>query len=95
MPQVFSYSNFNREAGEVGVCTAAALDEKHVQWAKVKPVKEKAPSKQYGVPAEPGPDLGIEYRYSIGPSKSALVCRSVLPPELPLLVQTELSGVEY
>ena len=63
--QVFSYSNFNRAEGEVGECTAAALNGKDVQWAKVRAVKEKAPSKQYGVPAEPGPDLGIEYRYSI------------------------------
>ena len=59
--QIFSYSSFNRE-GEVGECTAAALEAKGAQWVKVKPPRVKAPSKQYGVPAEPGPDLGIEYR---------------------------------
>ena len=56
--QVFSYSHFNKE-GEVGAATADALSARDVRWAKVK--SEKAP---VGVPAEPGPDLGIEYRYS-------------------------------
>lgn len=63
--QIFSYSSFNRAEGEVGECTAAALAAKGAQWVKVKAPKVKAPSKQYGVPAEPGPDLGIEYRYHL------------------------------
>ena len=60
--QVFSYSSFNKAEGELGECTAAALDARDVLWVKVKPQKEKAPAKQYGVPAETRPDLGIEYR---------------------------------
>lgn len=59
--QIFSYSSFNRE-GEVGESTAAALEAKGAHWVKVKPPRVKPPSKQYGVPAQPGPDLGIEYR---------------------------------
>ncbi|KAL0039615.1 hypothetical protein WJX77_003445 [Trebouxia sp. C0004] len=55
---VFSYSHFNKE-GEVGETTAEALSARDVRWAKVK--SEKAP---VGVPAEPGADLGIEYRYT-------------------------------
>lgn len=54
--QVFSYSHFNKE-GEVGDTTAEALSARDVKWAKIK--SEKAP---VGVPAEPGADLGIEYR---------------------------------
>ncbi len=54
--QVFSYSHFNKE-GEVGDTTAEALSARDVRWAKIK--SEKPP---VGVPAEPGPDLGIEYR---------------------------------
>lgn len=60
--QIYSYSSFNRAEGEVGECTAAALEAKGAQWVKVKPPRAKAASKQYGVPAQPGPDLGIEYR---------------------------------
>lgn len=63
MLQMFSYSSFNRAEGEVGEITAAALAAKGAQWVKVKAPKVKAPTKQYGVSAEPGPDLGIEYRY--------------------------------
>ena len=62
--QIFSYSSYNKE-GEVGEVTAAALSAKDVRWAKVRAVKEmkeRAPTKQYGLPAEPGADLGIEYR---------------------------------
>ncbi|KAL3143597.1 hypothetical protein ABBQ38_002394 [Trebouxia sp. C0009 RCD-2024] len=59
---IFSYSSFNRE-GEVGESTAAALEAKGAHWVKVKPPRVKPPSKQYGVPAQPGPDLGIEYRH--------------------------------
>ncbi|DBA81296.1 TPA: hypothetical protein ACH3X2_14274 [Trebouxia sp. C0005] len=55
---VFSYSHFNKE-GEIGDTAAEALSARDVRWAKVK--SEKAP---VGVPAEPGPDLGIEYRYT-------------------------------
>ena len=61
--QIFSYSSFNKAEGEVGECTAAALEAKGAHWVKVKAPRVKAPSKQYGVPAQPGPDLGIEYRY--------------------------------
>ena len=61
--QIFSYSSFNKAEGAVGECTAAALEAKGAEWVKVKAPKVKAPSKQYGVPAQPGPDLGIEYRY--------------------------------
>lgn len=55
---VFSYSHFNKE-GEVGDATAEALSARDVRWAKIK--SEKAP---VGVPAELGPDLGIDYRYT-------------------------------
>ncbi|KAL3149349.1 hypothetical protein ABBQ32_002153 [Trebouxia sp. C0010 RCD-2024] len=59
---IFSYSSFHRE-GEVGECTAAALAANGVHGVKVKPPRVTPTSKQYGVPAQPGPDLGIEYRH--------------------------------
>lgn len=62
--QIFSYSDFHRE-GEVGECTAAALEANGVHGVKVKPPRVKPPSRQYGVPAQPRPDLEhIEYRCS-------------------------------
>ncbi len=63
--QVFSYSSFHKE-GEVGEITAEALSSRDVRWAKIKPVKEpKEKGPPTGVPAEPGPDLGIEYRQGL------------------------------
>ncbi|KAL3133012.1 hypothetical protein ABBQ38_006921 [Trebouxia sp. C0009 RCD-2024] len=60
---IFSYSDFHRE-GEVGECTAAALEANGVHGVKVKPPRVKPPSRQYGVPAQPRPDLEhIEYRH--------------------------------
>ena len=74
--QVFSYSNFRKE-GVVGDTTAEALAAKDVRWAKVKEVK--AP---VGVPAEPGPDLGIEYRSEWQSHRTDCVLLVCLPAPL-------------
>ena len=61
--QLFSYSSLKRD-GELGEAVTEALNSKGVRWAKIKAVKEPKERQQYGVPAEPGDDLGIEYRYA-------------------------------
>lgn len=60
---LFSYSSFQRE-GDLGEAVTQALNSKGVRWVKIKAAKEPKERQQYGIPAAPGDDLGIEYRYT-------------------------------
>ena len=71
MLQLFSYSSFQRE-GDLGEAVTEALNSKAVRWAKIKAAKEPKERQQYGIPAAPGDDLGIEYRWAY--SLSCCLC---------------------